>query len=141
MCIRDSYITAKKDPIDAPLDKIQVIKGWIENGEAMEEVMDVVCSENRKINNKSMRCETLKVDVDLTTCKIDQDRGADELKVLWTDPNYKPEQNAFYYARVLQNPTCRWTTYDNIRAGRKPPKEYSSTMTEMAWSSPIWIRD
>ena len=135
------YITAKKDPIDAPLDKIQVIKGWIENGEAMEEVMDVVCSENRKINNKSMRCETLKVDVDLTTCKIDQDRGADELKVLWTDPNYKPEQNAFYYARVLQNPTCRWTTYDNIRAGRKPPKEYSATMTEMAWSSPIWIRD
>ena len=80
-----------------------------------------------------MRCETLKVDVDLTTCKIDQDRGADELKVLWTDINYKPEQNAFYYARVLQNPTCRWTTYDNIRAGRKPPKEYSATMTEMAW--------
>ena len=134
------FITAKKDPIDAPLDKIQIIKGWMENGKAKEEVMDVVCSENRKVNKKTMRCESLEIDLDLTTCKIDQARGADELKVLWTDENYNPEQNAFYYTRVKQIPTCRWTTYDNLRSGRKLPKEYSSTMTEMAWSSPIWIK-
>jgi hypothetical protein len=135
------YVTAKKDPIDAPLDKIQIIKGWMENGKAREEVTDIVCSENRKVNKKSKRCKPLKVDLDLTTCKINQDRGADELKVLWTDKNYKPEQNAFYYARVIQNQTCRWTTYDNLRIGRELPKEYSATMTEMAWSSPIWIEN
>lgn len=133
-------ITAKKDPIDAPLNKIQIIKGWMENGKAMEKVMDVVCSENREVNKSSTRCKALKIDLDLETCKIDQERGADELKVLWTDKDYKSDQNAFYYARVIQNPTCRWTTYDSLRTGQKLPKAYSSSMTEMAWSSPIWIK-
>ena len=66
--------------------------------------------------------------------------GADELKVLWTDEDYSPDQNAFYYARVIQNPTCRWTTYDSLRTGQKISKAYSATMAEMAWSSPIWIK-
>ena len=112
----------------------------MENGKAMEKVMDVVCSEDREVNKSSTRCKALKIDLDLETCKIDQERGADELKVLWTDKDYKSDQNAFYYARVIQNPTCRWTTYDSLRTGQKLPKAYSSSMTEMAWSSPIWIK-
>ena len=134
------FISAKKDPIDAPLDKIQIIKGWMENGKAKEEVMDVVCSESRKINDNSKRCKSLNIEINLKTCAIDQDRGADELKVLWTDEDYSPDQNAFYYARVIQNPTCRWTTYDSLRTGQKISKAYSATMAEMAWSSPIWIK-
>ena len=134
------FISAKKDPIDAPLDKIQIIKGWMENGKAKEEVMDVICSENREINDNSKRCKSSNIKVNLKTCAIDQDRGADELQVLWTDEDYSPDQNAFYYARVIQNPTCRWTTYDSLRTGQQISKAYSSTMAEMAWSSPIWIK-
>jgi hypothetical protein len=134
------FISAKKDPIDAPLDKIQIIKGWMENGKAKEKVMDVVCSENRKINDNSKRCKSLNIKVNLNTCEIDQDRGANELQFLWTDEDYSPDQNAFYYARVIQNPTCRWTTYDSLRTGQKISKAYSATMAEMAWSSPIWIK-
>ena len=84
----------------------------MENGKAKEEVVDVVCSESRKINDNSKRCKSLNIKVNLKTCAIDQDRGADELKVSWTDEDYSPDQNAFYYARVIQNPTCRWTTYE-----------------------------
>ena len=93
-----------------------------------------------EINDNSKRCKSSNIKVNLKTCAIDQDRGADELQVLWTDEDYSPDQNAFYYARVIQNPTCRWTTYDSLRTGQQISKAYSSTMVEMAWSSPIWIK-
>jgi hypothetical protein len=64
--------------------------------------------------------------------------GAAELTALWTDPSFKPGQRAFYYLRVLENPTCRWSTWDALRAGVAPNPELQPTIQERAWSSPIW---
>jgi hypothetical protein len=61
------------------------------------------------------------------------------LKAHWRDPDYKPGENAFYYVRVLENPTCRWSTWDAIRAGAKPNPSLETTIQERAWSSPIWL--
>lgn len=133
------FIWAMRDPLDAPLDKVQVVKGWIENGEAKEEVRDILCSEGRSINPKSGRCSASNARVNMNNCAIDQTRGATELKTLWKDETFNADQNAFYYIRVIQMPTCRWSTYDSLRLGRSPPDNVPPTVTEMAWSSPIWI--
>ena len=133
------FVLANKDPMDAPLDKIQIIKGWTENGETREQVIDLICSEGREINKNTNLCDPIDAKVDLSNCKIDYNRGAKELKAIWEDKNYNAKQNAFYYVRVIQNPTCRWSTYDSLRVGQEPPKDYDATITEMAWSSPIWI--
>ena len=135
------FVLAEQDLLDAPLDKIQIIKGWTEKGELKEEVVDVVCSEARVVNSSTNECSPIDTKVDLTNCSFDKSRGAKTLKTLWTDHNYSPKQNAFYYARVIQNPTCRWSTYDSLRYGVEPPKDYPATITEMAWSSPIWIKN
>ena len=135
------FVLAEQDLLDAPLDKIQIIKGWTENGELREEVVDVVCSEGRIVNPNTNQCSPIDTKVDLTDCSFDKSRGAKFLKTLWTDDNYSPQQNAFYYARVIQNPTCRWSTYDSLRYEVEPPKDYPATITEMAWSSPIWIKN
>jgi len=64
--------------------------------------------------------------------------GAVELKTVWQDPGFDPEQEAFYYVRVLENPTCRWSTWDALRAGVQPKAGLATTLQERAWSSPIW---
>ena len=133
------FIWAMRDPLAAPLDKVQLIKGWIEDGEAREEVQDILCSEGRTIDTKTKRCSASSAKVNLQNCSIDQSRGATELKTLWKDSNFRADQNAFYYVRVIQNPTCRWSTYDSLRLGQAPPENAPSTITEMAWSSPIWV--
>ena len=76
--------------------------------------------------------------MDLTDCSITADVGAGELKTVWEDPDFDPELRAFYYARVLENPTCRWSTWDAVRAGVKPRWGLPETIQERAWSSPIW---
>lgn len=132
-------IWASRDPLNAPLDKIQIIKGWTQDGEVKESVYDVLCSEGRTVDPQTRRCATTTASVDLSNCDIDQGRGAAELKTVWTDPSYGADQNAVYYVRVIQNPTCRWSTYDSLRLGEAPPEGFPATSTEMAWSSPIWI--
>lgn len=133
-------IWAMQDPLNAPLDKVQIVKGWTENGETLETVRDVICSEGRIVDPETQLCPATTADVDVNDCAFERNRGASELKTLWTDPDYRTEQNAFYYARVVQNPTCRWSTYDSLRLGRAPPENVPATVTEMAWSSPIWVR-
>ena len=132
-------VWALQDPMTAPLDRIQIIKGWTENGETFEAVHDVVCSDGRAIDPDTSRCPETAARVSIDTCEFDQDKGAPELKTLWSDPDYRPGQNTFYYARIIQNPTCRWSTYDSLRLGQIPPENVPATINEMAWSSPIWI--
>ena len=132
------FIWATQDPDHAPLDRVQVIKGWLEDGQAMEAVYDVACAGGQP-DSVSGQCPPSTAKVDLEDCSWDQSTGSPELRALWVDPSYDAEQDAFYYARVVQNPTCRWTTYDSIRLNRSPPEEVPPVVSEMAWSSPIWL--
>ncbi|MBR9835479.1 MAG: DUF3604 domain-containing protein [Alphaproteobacteria bacterium] len=132
-------VWAMQDPDSAPLDRIQIVKGWTENGETFETVQDVACSDGRAPDADTKRCAATTASVDPATCAFDGSLGAAELKAQWTDPDYDAGQNAFYYARTIQNPTCRWSTYDSLRLGLTPPSNVPWTQTEMAWSSPIWI--
>ena len=135
------YITAERDSLSAPLDKIQIVKGWTEEGKEKEVVYDVICSDEREINNRKNRCKPTKAKVDFDNCSFEENYGADRLEVLWTDDEYSLEQNVFYYVRAIENPTCRWSTYDSIRIDEKPSKNYPKITREMAWSSPIWVKN
>lgn len=135
------FVWATKDPMDAPLQRIQMVKGWVDaQGETHEKVVDIVCADGLRVDPTTGRCPGNGAEVDLETCKISTGSGANELKTVWRDPHYDPDQSAFYYARVLMNPTCRWSTYDAIRLGREPDSRVPPTIQERAWSSPIWIR-
>ena len=119
---------------------MQIIKGWLENGEHREQVFDVACSDGARVDATSGRCPDNGARVDLSDCSISDDVGAAELKALWRDPAFQPDQEAFYYVRVLENPTCRWSTWDAIRADVAPRSDLPTTIQERAWSSPIWYR-
>jgi hypothetical protein len=98
----------------------------------------VACSDGLPPDPQTHRCEDNGSTVNLTDCSYPLDKGAAELKTLWRDPTFDPGQRAFYYARVLQNPTCRWSTWDAVRAGVTPGSKVPATLQERAWSSPIW---
>jgi len=129
------FVWATQDPDHAPLAKIQIIKGWLKDGETHEKVFDTACSDK----NTNGACIATKAPVDLSNCAWSNSAGAPELRTTWVDPDYDASHHAFYYARVIQIPTCRWTTYDSLRLGREPPADVPATITEMAWSSPIWV--
>ncbi|MCB1693102.1 MAG: DUF3604 domain-containing protein [Pseudomonadales bacterium] len=132
-------VWATQDTDSAKLQRLQIVKGWTENGENHEQVYDVVCSDGGKVNKRTHRCPDNGAKVNLEDCSITQGVGAAELQTVWKDPDYKPGQRAFYYARVLENPTCRWSTWDAVRAGVKPRSDLKKTIQERAWSSPIWL--
>ncbi len=129
------FVWATQDPDNAPLAKIQIIKGWLEDGETHEKVFDVACSDKKTDG----ACIAANAPVDLSDCSWSDSAGTPELRTDWVDPDYDASHNAFYYARVIQIPTCRWTTYDSLRLGLEPPADVPATITEMAWSSPIWV--
>jgi Protein of unknown function (DUF3604) len=131
-------VWAVKDPNGANLQKIQIIKGWAEGDQTHEEVYDVVCSDGPKPDAQSHRCADNGAKVNLSDCSYSTDKGAAELSTTWTDPDFKPADRAFYYLRVLENPTCRWSTYDAQRLNLAPPDDTPATVQERAWSSPIW---
>ncbi len=131
---------ATADPAGTPLQRAQVIKGWLENGEQREQVFDVACSDGLQVNPDSHRCPDNGARVDLSDCSTTAGVGAAELKSLWQDPQFDPSIEAFYYLRVLENPTCRWSTWDAIRADVEPRPDLPKTIQERAWSSPIWYR-
>jgi len=132
---------AARDSNSAPLQRLQLIKGWIEDGEHRERVYDIACADGLAVDPATHRCPDNGADVDLSDCSIPADVGASELKVGWRDPDFRPGQAAFYYLRVLENPTCRWSTWDALRAGVKPRSDLPTTIQERAWSSPIWVGD
>ena len=132
------YLWASKDPDTEKLQRIQIIKGWIEDGERKETVVDVACSDGGEVDPETNRCPDNGARVDIATCDTSSDKGANELSATWTDPNFDASQHAFYYARVLENPKCRWSTWDAIRAGTAPNPAMHATIQDRAWSSPIW---
>ena len=131
---------ASGDPESAGLQRLQVVKGWVDGGEAHETVIDVACSDGGSPSGDPPRCPDNGASVDLSDCSISQDLGAAELRAVFEDPGFDPGQRAIYYLRVLENPTCRWSTWDAIRAGVEPRPGVAPTIQERAWSSPIWYR-
>ena len=132
-------VWAARDANSAPLQRVQVIKGWLEGGKPHEQVFDVACSDGLAVDPVTHRCPDSGAKVNLADCSISADRGAAELKTLWQDPAFSEEQRAFYYARVLENPTCRWSTWDALRSGVAPREDLGLVIQERAWSSPIWV--
>jgi hypothetical protein len=133
-------VWATRDPSNAPLQRIQIIKGWEEGGETFEVVNDVACSDGLQIDPATRRCPDNGAKVSLDDCSITADQGDAELAAVWADPDFDPSQRAFYYVRVLENPTCRWSTWDAIREGVEPRADLPKTIQERAWSSPIQVR-
>ena len=123
----------------AELQRLQIIKGWLDAGQTQEAVYDVACAGGAAVDPETHRCPDNGATVDLTDCSVTADVGAAELLSLWRDPDFDPKQRAFYYVRVLENPTCRWSTWDAIRAETAPRPDLATTIQERAWSSPIWI--
>jgi len=131
-------VWAAQDPDTVGLQRLQVIKGWIDGDETREQVFDAACSDGGEVDPLSHRCPDNGATVDLTSCTPAPGKGAAELLALWQDPTFDPAQPAFYYVRVLENPTCRWSTWDAIRAGVEPRADMHATIQDRAWSSPIW---
>lgn len=131
-------VWGSRDPNGGYLQRAQVVKGWIENGVAKEKVYDVACSDGLTVDPKTSRCPDNGAKVDLATCAPSRFKGDVELRTLWTDPDFNARQRAFYYVRVLENPSCRWSTWDALRNGTPPNPDLSPTVMERAWSSPIW---
>jgi len=131
-------VWAISDVESAPLERIQIIKGWIQDGEQKEKVFDVACSDNMPLDPATHRCPDNGAKVDLSTCSFSEDLGDRELKAIWMDPSFTPKEEAFYYLRVLENPTCRWSTWDAMRVGERPRSDIPELIQERAWSSPIW---
>jgi hypothetical protein len=132
-------VWALGDPDSAPLQRLQLIKTWVEGGEARERVFDIACARGAP-DPGSLRCASDGAKLDIETCEYDRSAGVAELRVLWRDPSFEPNQKAVYYARVLENPTCRWSTWDAIRTGVAPRADLPASIQERAWSSPIWYR-
>jgi len=133
-------VWAQRDKLGAPLQRVQIIKGWVENasGTPREQVYDVACSDGLSVDPLTNRCPDNGARVNINDCSISNDVGAGELKTTWADPDFDPTIKAFYYVRVLENPTCRWSTWDAVKAGVKPRPDLHKTIQERAWSSPIW---
>ena len=131
---------ATQDARSAPIQRLQIIKGWVVDGKHHEQVFDVACADGGKVDSTTHRCPDNGAKVNLSDCSISEDLGAPELKTAWIDPDFNSEHQAFYYARVMENPTCRWSTWDAVRAGVAPRSDLHATIQERAWSSPIWFR-
>jgi hypothetical protein len=129
-------VWAVKDPIGPNLDRIQIIKGWYENGEMKDTIYNVVASGKRLKRDGSV--EPIDAPIDMTTGQFNTEKGSPELMGVWTDPDFNPEVEAFYYVRVLQLPTARWTLYDELNAGVQYPEDVKRQLVERAWGSPIW---
>lgn len=131
-------VYALRDPIGANLDRIQIIKGWLDkDGETHEKVYDVAWSDGRKPDAKG-KLPPVGNTVDLEAANWTNTIGASELATVWTDPDFDRNKPAFYYARVIEIPTPRWVLYDKVRLGAEIPKEAKLIGQERAYTSPIW---
>ena len=133
-------VMAAKDPVGANLDRIQVIKGWVDAaGKSHEKVFDVAWSDDR-VRGADGKLPPVGNTVDLSNGNVENSIGAPELSAVWTDPEFDSAQNAFYYARVLQIPTARHSLLDAIALGREHAGKHPDTIQERAYTSAIWYR-
>ena len=131
-------VYALRDPIGANLDRIQIVKGWLDtNGKTHEKVYDVAWSDGRKPGANG-KLPPVGNTVDVKNANWSNTIGASELATVWSDPSFDPKQKAFYYARVIEIPTPRWSTYDAFRFGVALPKGAPASTQERAYTSPIW---
>ena len=131
-------VWAVKDPTSGNLDRIQIVKGWTKSGQSFEKIFDVVWAGDRKPNKWTGVVPPIGSTVDVENATYTNTIGAVELKTVWTDPEFDPGAHAFYYARVLEIPTPRWTTIQAKQLGIAPPDVVAATVQERAWGSPIW---
>jgi hypothetical protein len=131
-------VYALRDPIGANLDRIQIVKGWLDaNGKTHEKVYNVAWSGNRK-PGKDGKLPPVGNTVDVKNANWTNTIGASELGAVWTDSDFDPNERAFYYARVIEIPTPRWIVYDAFRYGVEIPKDARTIHQERAYTSPIW---
>ena len=132
-------VRALRDPDWANLDRIQIIKGWIEaDGKAKERIYDVAVSDGRKIGADGRARTPVGTTVNVAKATFTNTIGAPMLAAHWRDPDFDPNERAFYYVRVLEIPTPRWTTYDAVRFGVKLPTRVPATVQDRAYTSAVW---
>jgi hypothetical protein len=131
-------VWAMKDPQSGNLDRVQVIKVWVDQGIPQEKIYDVALSDGRQVDPESGWVEPVGNTVDAATASYTNSIGDTELSVVWQDPDFNPALSAAYYVRVLEIPTPRWTTYDAARNNLSIPDGVPVSIQERAWSSPIW---
>tara|TARA_B100001248_G_scaffold233387_1_gene194884 strand:+ start:6481 stop:8628 length:2148 start_codon:yes stop_codon:yes gene_type:complete len=138
--VPEFIVWAQRDKDGAPLQRVQIIKGWIDvnSGRPKEKIFDVICSDGLKPDKKTKMCPDNGAKVNINDCSISKNIGSSELKAKWIDPEFDSTNKSFYYVRVLENPTCRWSTWDALKRGFKPREDLHKTIQERAWSSPIW---
>jgi hypothetical protein len=132
-------IAAAKDPGSGNLDRVQVVKGWVDGaGQQHEKIYDVVWSGDRKPDAATGKLPPIGNTVDVKKASYTNSIGGTQLATAWSDPDFDPVDHAFYYARVLEIPTPRWSTRDAAALGIEIPGGLPATIQERAWSSPIW---
>jgi hypothetical protein len=133
-------VAALKDPLGGNLDRIQIVKGWLDKaGKPQEKIYNVAWSDRAKRPlDKSGKIPAVGNTVDLASATWTNTIGTPELVMVWKDPDFDATTSAFYYARVLEIPTPRWTAYDAVRFKVKPSKQVPMITQERAWTSPIW---
>ncbi len=132
-------VRALRDPDGANLDRIQIIKGWLDNnGELHERIYDVAVSDDREIGDDGRSKEAVGSTVDVANATYTNSIGDALLMAYWKDPDFDPKERAFYYVRVIEIPTPRWTAYDAKRFGIKMPEEVRMTVQDRGYTSPIW---
>ena len=132
-------VSALKDPQGANLDRVQVVKGWTTaDGETAERIYDVALSDGRTVSPTTGKAPSLSSTVDLATASYLNSIGATHLGVVWQDPDFDASKPAFYYVRVIEIPTPRWTAYDAAFFGTEMPPEVPMVTQERAYTSPIW---
>ncbi len=132
-------VRAMRDPDGANLDRLQVIKGWLDtSGKTHERIYDIAVSGGRKINRDGRCLTPVGNTVNVKEATYSNGIGAPTLQAYWQDPDFDAKQRAFYYVRLLEIPTPRWTTYDAKVFGVKLPTDVPSSIQERAYTSPIW---
>jgi len=132
-------VRSLRDPDGANLDRVQMIKGWLDDdGETHERIYDIAVSGDRKIGNDGRVREPIGNTVDVDKATFTNTIGNTTLAAVWKDPDFDPDQHAFYYVRVLEIPTPRWTTFDAVFYNIKRPDNVPATIQDRAYTSPIW---